>query len=74
MNETSTTPAAAEVSAATADQAATGHGRTPDNTPIPGGGRWAWDDAEGAWISRDPKPEPKPEADPQTPAAGANQE
>ena len=25
----------------------------PDNTPIPGGGRWAWDDVGGQWISRD---------------------
>ena len=30
-----------------------GHGRTPDNTPIPGGGRWAWDDQAGAWLDRD---------------------
>ena len=25
----------------------------PDNTPIPGGGRWAWDDMAGQWVSRD---------------------
>lgn len=25
----------------------------PDNTPIPGGGRWAWDAVTGQWISRD---------------------
>lgn len=28
------------------------HGRTPDNTPIPGGGRWAWDDVSGQWVAR----------------------
>lgn len=33
------------------------HGRTPDNTPIPGGGRWAWDDERGVWVSLDSKPE-----------------
>lgn len=26
---------------------------SPDNTPIPGGGRWAWDDVAGQWVSRD---------------------
>lgn len=26
------------------------HGRTPDNTPIPGGGEWAWDEVAGAWV------------------------
>ena len=25
----------------------------PDNTPIPGGGRWAWDEVVGHWVSRD---------------------
>ncbi|MDP4300344.1 hypothetical protein [Leptothrix discophora] len=35
---------------------------SPDTTPIPGGGRWAWDDTAGAWVSRD-----KP-ADPATPS------
>lgn len=24
--------------------------RTPDNTPLPGGGRWAWDDIAKAWA------------------------
>lgn len=32
------------------------HGRTPDNTPIPGGGSWAWDAEAGAWVSNSPKP------------------
>lgn len=26
------------------------HGRTPENTPIPGGGSWTWDAAAGAWV------------------------
>jgi hypothetical protein len=45
---------------ATADQAAEPteqHDRTPENTPLPGGGRWAWDTAAGAWVSLDPQPE-----------------
>ena len=38
--------------AATSPPAAERQAR-PDNTPIPGGGRWAWDDMAGQWISRD---------------------
>jgi hypothetical protein len=38
----------------------TPHTRTPNNTPIPGGGRWAWDADAGAWVSRDSAPEPQP--------------
>lgn len=34
-------------------QAVPNHGRTPDNTPLPGGGRWSWDDIAGAWRSLD---------------------
>lgn len=30
---------------------------TPENTPIPGGGRWRWDDESKAWVSNDPAPE-----------------
>lgn len=28
--------------------------RTPENTPLPGGGRWVWDDITKAWA---PAPE-----------------
>ena len=32
--------------------------RTPDNTPIPGGGRWRWDDESQGWAPNDaPAPE-----------------
>lgn len=27
--------------------------RTPENTPIPGGGRWRWDEALTDWVSLD---------------------
>lgn len=30
---------------------------TPDNTPLPGGGRWKWDLQAKAWVSADPEPE-----------------
>lgn len=23
---------------------------TPENTPVPGGGRWHWDQIAGAWV------------------------
>lgn len=26
------------------------HDRTPDNTPLPGGGSWQWDAAQGEWL------------------------
>jgi hypothetical protein len=26
------------------------HDRTPENTPLPGGGAWKWDDAACNWI------------------------
>lgn len=26
---------------------------TPENTPLPGGGRWRWDDAATAWVPAD---------------------
>lgn len=29
--------------------------RTPDNTPIPGGGSWQWDPDTAAWL---PYPQP----------------
>lgn len=31
------------------------HGRTPENTPIPGGGAWTWDATAGAWVERLPR-------------------
>lgn len=30
------------------------HDRTPDNTPLPGGGSWQWDAAQGAWLALEP--------------------
>ncbi len=30
------------------------HARTPDNTPIPGGGAWTWDAEAGAWVETRP--------------------
>ncbi len=32
----------------------------PENTPIPGGGRWRWDYALPGWVevTEDPAPEP----------------
>lgn len=38
------------------------HGRSPENTPIPGGGRWTWDQIGGRWVALANKPaykEPK---------------
>lgn len=26
------------------------HDRTPENTPLPGGGSWQWDETSGAWT------------------------
>lgn len=37
------------------------HGRTPENTPIPGGGSWTWDAEAGAWVENLP-PEQTQEA------------
>jgi len=34
-------------------QAVPDHGRTSENTPLPGGGHWTWDDIAGAWRSLD---------------------
>jgi len=33
---------------------------TPENTPIPGGGRWRWDAAQPGWVEvlEDPAPVP----------------
>jgi hypothetical protein len=33
---------------------------TPENTPIPGGGRWRWSDALPGWVEvlEDPAPAP----------------
>lgn len=30
---------------------------TPENTPVPGGGRWGWDAANTCWVDKD-APEP----------------
>ncbi len=32
-------------------------GPTPENTPVPGGGRWRWDINKPGWVDLD-KPEP----------------
>ena len=29
---------------------------TPDNTPLPGGGRYRWDDALPGWVDQDASP------------------
>lgn len=39
---------------------------TPENTPIPGGGRWRWDIALPGWVEIDDAGNPVPVA---TPAA-----
>jgi len=42
------------------------HGRTPENTPIPGGGSWRWDDSAGQWVEVLPSPpaaQPQPSED-----------
>lgn len=26
---------------------------TPENTPVPGGGRWAWSAADRRWVDQD---------------------
>lgn len=36
---------------------AAGHDRTPENTPLPGGGSWRWDDVAGAWVENKPEAE-----------------
>ncbi|MDD5479649.1 hypothetical protein [Rhodoferax sp.] len=34
-------------------------GLTPENTPVPGAGRWRWDDANSGWVDVDaPAPAP----------------
>lgn len=38
-----------------ADTPAPDHGRTPENTPLPGGGSWSWDDVAGAWVENQPE-------------------
>lgn len=34
---------------------------TPDNTPVPGGGRWRWDIALPGWVELAEPVEPIPE-------------
>jgi len=41
---------------ATAKQAPAEPVRTPENTPLPGGGRWEWDEAAANWRSLDDQP------------------
>ena len=26
---------------------------TPENTPVPGGGRWSWDSVNTCWVDQD---------------------
>jgi hypothetical protein len=42
--------------------------RTPENTPIPGGGRWRWDETALDWVSLDQQPNepPNEQHDPST--------
>lgn len=43
------------------------HVATPDNTPTPGGGRWAWDAKNFCWTDMDaPVSIDAPSTDPQT--------
>lgn len=42
--------------------------RTPDNTPLPGGGSWHWDDALPGWVENPPYGEPQPSSPPIDPA------
>lgn len=44
--ETQATDAADDIAAIPVEA----HDRTPENTPLPGGGAWAWDADAGAWI------------------------
>lgn len=47
---TSATTAAANQSSQAADAP------TPDNTPVPGGGRWRWDITKPGWVDIDAVP------------------
>jgi hypothetical protein len=40
--------------------------RTPENTPVPGGGRWTWNAVLGAWSVVD-EPAAAPQQSPVTP-------
>lgn len=42
-------------------------GPSPDNTPVPGGGRWLWDIQKPGWVR--PPGEPDDLVDPASPAA-----
>lgn len=53
---------------------------TPENTPLPGGGSWRWDDAVPGWVPNAPHttapaavadPAPAAEPAPTTPSADA---
>lgn len=44
--------------------------RTPENTPVPGGGRWRWDIAAPGWVDLDAPPA---DALPATPLANPTQ-
>lgn len=48
---------------------------TPENTPLPGGGSWRWDDAVPGWVPNAahtalPEPEAALATEPTTPAPG----
>lgn len=42
---------------------------TPDNTPIPGGGRWRWDTQLPGWVEVSAEPADAPEPAPVDPDA-----
>ncbi|HOU64707.1 MAG TPA: hypothetical protein PK861_01570 [Thermomonas sp.] len=39
------------------DLSAVDDGPTPENTPLPGGGAWTWDNDTKAWVTTAPQPE-----------------
>ena len=39
---------------ATKQPAKPAHDRTPENTPLPGGGSWQWDETAGQWLPLEP--------------------
>jgi hypothetical protein len=41
---------------ATTKQAPAVPERTPENTPLPGGGKWIWDEQAADWRSLDDQP------------------
>lgn len=47
---------------AVASAAADSERPTPDNTPVPGGGSWQWDDSKPGWVEKTPEPAAEPAA------------